>query len=74
MKETDRLQEERDAFYWALFAITRYQSPDRLHATAEKQYGLSGDEAVECAYENVLETATQALKGKRKPKPKATAE
>ena len=53
----------------ALKRITAYQSPDRLRKSAEKQYGLEGDEAIEYAYENVLEEAKLAIKGIRRPAP-----
>jgi hypothetical protein len=34
---------------------------------SERDYGLSGDEAVEMAYENVLNEARMAIKGKKRP-------
>lgn len=55
--------------YWdALKRITMYDSPERLKNRAERDYGLSGDEAIEMAYENVLNEARLAVKGRRRTK------
>ena len=62
------LQREQ-RLYDALKRITRYQSPDHLRRTAERKYGLDGDEALEMAYENVLNEARSAIKGLRRPEP-----
>lgn len=59
-------------FYQALKRIVRYMSPERLRRQAEKQYGLTYEEALEMAYDNIQGEAMSALKGyrqKRKPKP-----
>ena len=40
-------------YYDALRRITMYDRPGRLRKRAEKDYGLSGDEAIEMAYEMV---------------------
>lgn len=56
-------------YFDALKVITKYMSPDKLRQIAEKKYGLSPEEAIEMAYENVLETASATIKGKRRPKP-----
>lgn len=53
--------------YGALKRISVYESAARLHKNAERDYGLSGNEAIECAYENVLQEAKAAIKGMRKP-------
>jgi hypothetical protein len=45
--------------------IARYDDPERLRRTAEKRYGLTGDEALEMAYENVLSHARTAVRGHR---------
>lgn len=59
-----------EAIYFdALKRIASYQPPKKLHRNAIKQYGLSGEEAIEMAYENVIEEAKRALKGKRRPVP-----
>jgi hypothetical protein len=60
-----------DRFHFALTRITKYQTPKQLRRSAEREYGLSYEEALEMAYENVLEEARGALKGYRKPKPPA---
>lgn len=60
--------EER--FHAALVRISKYMPPEKLHRQAEKLYGLEGREAIEMAYENVLEEAKAALKGYRKPSAK----
>lgn len=46
-----------------LIEITKYASTDRLHRTAEKEYGVSGSEAIEMAYENIQATAKFGVKG-----------
>lgn len=53
--------------YAALKRITQYMPPKRLRAVAEKQYGLEPEEAIEMAYENVLQEAKNAIKGMRAP-------
>lgn len=55
------------AFYDALKRISLYDAPDRLRKRAQKDYGLCGGEAVEMAYENVLNEARMAIRGKRRP-------
>jgi len=54
--------------YAALQRIASYDSPEKLHRTAEKRYGLSGSEAIEMAYDNVREEAKAAINGVRKPR------
>lgn len=58
--------------YEALRRISRYETPDRLRRSGEKQYGLPGEEVVELAYENIQEEARRAIKGVRLPKAVAT--
>jgi hypothetical protein len=53
--------------YAALKRITRYDSPDRLRRTSEKNYGLPYEDALEGAYENIQEEAKCGLKGVRLP-------
>lgn len=53
----------------ALKRITRYSDPDQLRKRAEKLYGLSFEEAIEYAYDNVREEAAQAVKGVRIKRP-----
>jgi hypothetical protein len=54
----------------ALKTITCYDTPDKLRRRAQRDYGLDGAEAIEYAYENVLQEARNAIKGVRRPKPK----
>ena len=57
--------------YTVLRRIAReYQSAERLLRTGEKQWGVSGTEALEMAYENIQQEAQIAIKGVRVPKPK----
>jgi hypothetical protein len=59
--------EREQRLYDALKRITMYQPPERLRRDGEKMYGVSGEEAVEMAYENVLGEAKAAIKGMRRP-------
>lgn len=65
MADSDQAKLRR--LYDALHTITQYDSPEKLRKRAEKDYGLTGDEAIEMAYENVLETARQTIKNMRRP-------
>jgi hypothetical protein len=53
--------------YDALKEISKYQAPEKLHRSAETEYGLEAHEAIEMAYENVIWTAQRAIKGMRRP-------
>ncbi len=55
-------------YYHALKRIASYDSVDRLRRTAEKTYGLSYEEAIEMAYENIINEAKTVVRGKRPPK------
>lgn len=55
-------------YYDALKRITQYETVERLRRNAEKQYGITGEEAIEYAYENVIQEARNAIRGKRRPK------
>lgn len=60
--------------YTALKRITLYDSPEKLRRHSEGRYGLGYDEALEYAYENVIDEARKGLRGVRLPrakKPKA---
>lgn len=62
------MKNEKIILMWAtLKEISKYQSPQKLKRRAKKQYGLSGDEAIEMAYENVIELAKRAVAGIKKP-------
>jgi hypothetical protein len=52
-------------FRFALLRITKYMRPEQLRRAAEKQYGLSYEESLEMAYENLQGEARAALKGYR---------
>jgi F0F1-type ATP synthase membrane subunit b/b' len=55
-------------YYDVLRVIARgYQSTDKLRKHAG-QYGLSYEEELEMAYENIQTLANNAIKGRRKPK------
>lgn len=53
--------------YDALKRIAAYESPEWLNKNSERAYGLSGEEAIGMAYENVLQEARSAIKGVRRP-------
>jgi hypothetical protein len=55
-------------YYDALKRISMYQSVGKLRLSSEKDWGLSFQEALEYAYENVLEEARAAIRGKGRPK------
>lgn len=58
--------------YWQMFnalqRIKAYDTPERLHRGSQKDWGLEASEAIEYAYENVLQEAKVGLKGIRRPK------
>lgn len=54
--------------YDALKAIASYQSPEKLRKNSWGEYGCSPEDAVQMAYENVLEEAKIGIKGMRRPK------
>jgi hypothetical protein len=53
--------------YDALKRITRYDPPAKLRRRAERDYGLSAEEVIEMAYENVLAEAKAAIRGMKRP-------
>lgn len=57
------------ALFDALKRITKYDSASRLLKHGERDWGCSGNEALEMAYENIQQTAKIAIKGVRLPKP-----
>lgn len=63
----DKAGTNEQTYYDALKRIASYQSPTQMRRGAEKQYGLDYEEALEMAYENVLEEAKAAVRGKRRP-------
>lgn len=58
--------------FTALKRIAAYDSLERLRRDSERSYGLDYEEALEMAYDNVLEEAKSAIKGMRAPKPRAS--
>lgn len=52
----------------ALKAITQYQKPKKLKERSWDDYGVGPEDAVEMAYENVLDEARLGIKGMRRPK------
>lgn len=56
--------------YNALRRIKAYDSPERLRRHCDKDFGLTFDEAIEFAYDNVREEARQALMGVRERREK----
>lgn len=58
-----RLSREHAQMRLALQRIRAYLPPEKLHKQAQKAYGLDGEEAIEMAYENVLQEARNGLKG-----------
>ncbi len=60
--------ETQQRMYDALKRIAHeYDAPARLHKRSEEDYGISGEEAIEMAYENVRADAARAIKGIRRP-------
>jgi hypothetical protein len=57
--------------YDALKKITKYQTPAQIQRSSEKRWGLGYAEAMEYAYENIQQTAKNAIKGVRLPKRKS---
>jgi len=51
----------------ALQRIKAYQSPERLRRNSRGEWGCDANEAIEMAYENVLQEAKDGLKGIRRP-------
>ena len=50
-----------EALVAALKEISVYSMPDELEETAEDEYGISPEEAIMMAYENIIWTAQRAL-------------
>jgi hypothetical protein len=56
-------------YYDALRRIAKgYLSSERLHRDGEKLYGVSGEMAVEMAYDNIQAEAAEAIHGRRRPR------
>ena len=55
-------------FWIALKDIADAYDVEWLRRNSEKKYGLSPEEAIEYAHDNLRQTAKDALKGTRRPK------
>ena len=62
-----KLLDERARFWRALHTISKYMTPQKLKMKSRELYSLAPSDATEYAYENVLATAKEAIKGTRKP-------
>lgn len=62
---TKAQREQFNRMRFALKMIAGYQTPDQLRRDCEKDYGLEYHDALEMAYENLLEDARTAVKGVR---------
>jgi hypothetical protein len=51
--------------YNALREITQYQTPEKLKKDSRNDWGLDYEESLEMAYENIQQTAKDAIKGIR---------
>jgi hypothetical protein len=67
------MTEKEMRLYYALKRITKYDPPERLRKHSEHFYGLSYQEALEMAYDNVLNEAKSAIRGMRSPAAKMPA-
>lgn len=54
--------------HWALKTIKEYQTPDKLRKSSQKDWGCDYEEALAYAYENIQQTAKNAIAGIRVPK------
>lgn len=61
-------------YYDALKRITLYDTPSRLGKHADREWGLTFNEALEMAYENIQNEARLAIKGRRRPESLASSE
>ncbi len=61
-------KETEQRYFDALKRIAAYSSPEHLRDHSEKEYGLLFDEALEMAYENVIEEARAVIQGRRRPR------
>lgn len=65
-KMTSKQKENYNRMRAVLIQIWKhYQSPDQLRRNSGKEYGLDYEEALEMAYENMQQTAKEAVRGVR---------
>lgn len=55
-------------YFDALKRIASYQPSERLLRHGEQDWGVSGPEALEMAYDNIQGDAKRAIYGRRRPK------
>ena len=60
--------ENEQRYFDALKRITLYYSVDQLRQCCQREYGLEFEEGLEMAYENVIQEAHNALRGRRRPR------
>ena len=61
-------EKHEQEYFDALKTITRYHPSEWFtDAHTEKEYGLPGSEALEMAYDNVLQHALDAIRGRKRP-------
>ena len=64
---TQKQAEQFNRMLAALKQISKgYQTPDQLRRSAEKEYSVGYEEAIEMAYENIKELAKLASRGVRR--------
>lgn len=63
MKKTPPAQ----VYFDALKRIQQYSTVEQLRRNSERQYGLPFEEALEYAYENLIQEARNATRGQRRP-------
>lgn len=66
--KTDSRLKLAQEYFDELQAIAHYLPSEKLLRVSEKLYGVSRQEALEMAYDNMLETAKAAVCGRRRPK------
>lgn len=66
MKTSSPSREQK--LYDALKRISQYSSVEQIRKTSKNDYGLIEEEAIEMAYNNVLNEASSAIRGMRRPK------
>ena len=58
------IEQKYNRMYGALKQIARvYQTREQLYKASEKEYGLQYEEALERAYDNIQQTAREAIRG-----------
>ena len=61
------MQSPAQRYFDALKLITNFGDTDWLRKNGESAYGLTYEEVLEMAYDNVLQEARKALHGRRRP-------